>query len=69
MAKKTIARLKLNSDKFLEDRSYWLKYYCLGKTDFDFLRNSAPFIAYELERQGLIEKIKDMMYYQLEEWE
>jgi hypothetical protein len=37
--------------------------------DFSFLKRRAPFIAYELERQGLIEEIKTIMDYQLEAWE
>jgi hypothetical protein len=66
---KTIRRLKLNSDNFVNERSNWLQPYCLEKADFSFLKRRAPFIAYELERQGLIEEIKTIMDYKLEAWE
>jgi 5-methylcytosine-specific restriction endonuclease McrA len=59
----TIERLKLNDDKFVNDRDEWLKRYCLGEANFILLKKVAPFIAYELERQGLIEDIKSMMAY------
>jgi len=41
----------------------------IGFADFLFLKRRAPFIAYELERQDLIEKIKIIMDYKLELWE
>jgi hypothetical protein len=66
---RTIQRLKLNSDNFVNDRSRWLEPYCLGEVDFPFLQRNAPFIAYELERQDLIDKIKIIMNYKLEVWE
>jgi hypothetical protein len=66
---RTIQRLKLNSDNFVNERSNWLQPYCLEKADFSFLKRRAPFIAYELERQDLVEKIKTIMDYKLEAWE
>jgi len=63
----TINRLRLNNDQFINDRNNWLEAYCLEEAGFTALKKWAPFIAYELERQELIEKIKEMMYYRLEE--
>jgi hypothetical protein len=59
----------LNSETFVNDRYRWLKPYCLGEIDFPFLKRNAPFIAYELERQDLLQKIKVIMDYELEGWE
>jgi hypothetical protein len=65
----TIRRLKLNDDKFLDVRSNWLQGYCTGEASFNCLKRNAPFIASELERQGLIEEIKVIMKYSsLEEY-
>jgi len=36
-------------------RSYQLINYCKKKYSFDYLKEKYPFIAYELERQGLVE--------------
>ena len=66
---KTIRRLKLNSDQFINDRSRWLEPYCLSEIDFPFLKRNAPFIAYELERQDLVVKIKAIMDYKVDGWE
>ena len=61
--KNTIDRLKLNDDKFIDVRSNWLMGYCLGEASFYCLKNGAPFIAYELERQNIVTKIKIIMGY------
>ncbi len=54
----TISRLKLNDDqKYFDERISYLEEYAFTNS-FDFLRRRAPFIAFELERQGLIEEIK-----------
>ncbi len=57
---KTISRLKLNDDDILiTNRYYWVKQY---RDDDSFTLNKfkrwAPFIAYELKRQGLTNKRK-----------
>jgi len=58
----TINVFKFNEDeKFLEECQEYIKYYCIGDITFDYLERKAPFIAYELKRQGLIERIKGMM--------
>ena len=52
----TINRLQLNdSDKCIDGRLEWLKTYYEDNSSFDSLKRKAPFIAYELERQGLVE--------------
>lgn len=64
----TIDRLKLNENEaFVNDRSSWLKRFCLGEASFAQLKRDAPFIAYELERQNLVESIKAIMAYVSEE--
>jgi len=62
----TIKRLRLNEEVFVSDRSDWLKDYCQGKKDLSVLKHEAPFIAYELERQKLVEDIKIIMVYEPE---
>ncbi|MBD2279723.1 hypothetical protein [Aphanizomenon flos-aquae] len=52
----TINRLELNDyDKCIDGRLEWLKTYYEHNSSFDYLKRKAPFIAYELERQGLVE--------------
>jgi hypothetical protein len=52
----TIKRLKLNEDdNCVKGRLDWLMPYCENSYPFEYLKNKAPFIAYELERQGLVE--------------
>jgi hypothetical protein len=59
----TINRLKLNDeDSCIQSRENWLKPFCQREYGFDYLRSKAPFIAYELERQNLIDKIGSIMY-------
>jgi len=61
---KTIARLKLNDDSDLvELRNHTLGYYCIGEYSFRALKKNAPFIAYELERQDLVNTIQTLLYY------
>jgi hypothetical protein len=38
-------------------------YYSPGLPDFPYLSKKAPFIALELQRQGLVQKIKSIMPY------
>lgn len=58
---KTIETLRLNTDPMCKKaRVYWLTAYCRKKITFEHLNDMAPFIAYELERQGLQEEIFHM---------
>jgi hypothetical protein len=57
----TIDRLKLNDeDSCVQSRESWLIPFCRGQYPFTFLQEKAPFIAYELERQDLVDKISSM---------
>lgn len=61
---KTIDRLKLNEEQtYVDERNTCLEVYCRGGGDFTFLKQFAPFIAHELERQKLVEDIKAIMVY------
>lgn len=58
----TIKRLKLNDDDdCVKHRQDWLMRYCERQITFDFLKETAPFIAYELERQDLVGSIAVIM--------
>ena len=60
----TIARLGLNDEgTCLRSRERYVKNFCKQCITFEFLRQDAPFIAFELERQGLIANINDVMGY------
>lgn len=55
----TITRLQLNDDNALiQGRANTVALYSKGDISFDFLLRRYPFIAYEMERQGLRENIK-----------
>jgi 5-methylcytosine-specific restriction endonuclease McrA len=55
----TITRLKLNDDDTLvQERVNQVQAYSDGDVSFEFLKNKYPFIASELDRQGLREEIK-----------
>lgn len=51
----TIARLKLNEENRPQRRLNLLEGYYKEEYGFKHLKKMAPFIAYELERQGLVE--------------
>ncbi len=58
----TIRILKLNiDDKCVEARQHWVEDFCKGDISFAHLERKAPFIAYELKRQDLVEKIQLIM--------
>lgn len=55
----TIIRLRLNDDDTLvQDRANLIQMYSDDDVSFEFLEKRYPFIAYELDRQGLREAIK-----------
>jgi hypothetical protein len=47
----SIKRLRLNDENSIKSRLDWLLPYCQNVYPFDHVRQRAPFIAYELERQ------------------
>lgn len=57
----TIKRLDLNDDQILVNaRLWWVLNYCDKHIDFQFLEKNAPFIAFEIERQNLYDKLPVM---------
>jgi hypothetical protein len=56
----TICILELNSSERIEKRYGIISNYISKDISFDSLRKNYPYIAYELERQGLREKITDL---------
>lgn len=53
----TVKRLKLNEDEdCTKDREKWLRDYVTDQISFSHLEKHAPFIASELNRQGIIER-------------
>ncbi|HEX8494335.1 MAG TPA: hypothetical protein VF658_15910 [Pyrinomonadaceae bacterium] len=55
----TITRLKLNEDDpLVQDRANLIQMYSDNDVSFEFLEKRYPFIASELDRQGLKEAIK-----------
>jgi uncharacterized protein (TIGR02646 family) len=57
-AEQTVRRLALNDNEILvRQRLNWVLAYCDGKFNFEFLKEKAPFIAYEVERQGILEQL------------
>jgi hypothetical protein len=60
---KTILVLRLNSDDQLVNlRIAVVREYAKGELSFDYLSRRYPFIAGELQRQGLIEGIKGFFH-------
>lgn len=58
---KTIERLQLNRDEMMVDyRLQWVLDYCLGHISFEFLLRCAPFVGYEINRQGLRGRLAGM---------
>lgn len=58
----TIKRLKLNDDdRCVQERQSWVIEFCKNKHQFEVLKEKAPFIAYELERQNLVDTISLVM--------
>lgn len=51
----TIETLKLNDDKkLMDERVFYYDQYIKRQITFSYLKRVAPFIAYEIDRQGLI---------------
>ena len=63
--RQTITRLKLNDEATcLENRAKYVMDYCLGAISFGHIKEEAPFLAKELQRQNLVNQIQDIMGYQ-----
>lgn len=61
LVNKTIARLKLNNEDFLQERDEYLQDHYVRGYPFSYLERKAPFLASELKRQNLVETIRDIM--------
>ncbi len=60
--RQAIGILKLNDDEAcIESRQSWVLDFCRGEITFAFLQRKAPFIANELQRQGLVCTIRRVM--------
>lgn len=59
----TVKELKLNGEDTVQSRERYVKGLCCGHVTIEFLRSEAPFVAAELERQGLVDSITDVMGY------
>jgi hypothetical protein len=60
----TCDRLGLNDEATcLAARERFVRAFCTGNVSWEYLRRDAPFIASELERQGLRDGIREMMNY------
>lgn len=60
--KETIQILKLNTyDPYVQRRCDLLVDYAKGDITLNFLKRYAPFVAYELERQDMVERIKQII--------
>ena len=53
-ARSTMTRLRLNDETCITARLSWIREYCAGHIDLDYLRRHAPFIHREIHRQGLL---------------
>ncbi|HET9184386.1 MAG TPA: hypothetical protein VFP59_19870 [Candidatus Angelobacter sp.] len=57
----TIDRLGLNDESTcLKSRAKWLKDYCDNHISLEYLRKHAPFIVAELERQSILDRIREI---------
>jgi len=61
MVTATVDRLKLNGGICIRSRQRWIHEFSNGRIPFGFLQENAPFIAYELRRQGLVDRIASML--------
>jgi hypothetical protein len=62
----TIKRLGLNHESVTQGRLHWLRFFCATQ-NLALLREWAPFIAHELERQNLVDVICDIIGQQLQQ--
>ena len=60
-AQSTISRLKLNDALCVKARWIYVRDYCKSMISFAYLEQCAPFIHREILRQGLSERIREVM--------
>jgi len=61
--RETITRLRLNTEICIRSRERWIKDFCTRQFTFEYLSANAPFIARELNRQGIVDTIPEIMNY------
>jgi hypothetical protein len=64
----TIKYLKLNDEDCVQERQQWVEEFCNGEINFIHLVKKAPFIAYEIQRQGLVDSIAAIMNPKVKTW-
>ena len=52
--------LKLNSNELADERCRWLADLAIDLISFDYLRREYPFLASEVERQGIVGQLKTL---------
>ncbi len=57
----TIEKLGLRDEVSIKSRYRWLKKYNEYNNPFQFLKDNAPFIAYEIGRQGILNDLPKIM--------
>jgi hypothetical protein len=57
----TILRLGLRDPLSIKSKKRWVIPFCQGELSFDFLKKNAPFIAFEIERQGILAESPQIM--------
>lgn len=58
---RTIERLNLNDEISISARMAYVKDYCAGHINADFMKRHAPFLFREINRQNMMEKIRVVM--------
>ena len=59
---RTVETLKLNDDdRCVEERLCWVRDFCKGEFGLGHLQRMAPFIAYELKRQAIVDEVGTIM--------
>ena len=61
LALSTISRLKLNDERCLRMRQQYVEELRDGHISFDYLERHAPFLAYEIDRQGIRNNLHTVM--------
>lgn len=61
VAESTINRLKLNDERCIRARQTYLLEFRDQQISFDYLARHAPFLAKELERQGIVNSLPQIM--------
>lgn len=61
IAMSSIQRLKLNDERCIRARQSYAESFRDGHISFDYLKKQAPFLALELERQGVRDRLSEVL--------